>query len=76
MKRTLTGGFLTLAGTLWAFAIAFAAGNNLASSWDTELGRFWSTVTEMKLMVPFVLSAAVALFGVVRMIVELFRKEK
>ena len=76
MKRTLTGGFLSLVGSAWALAIVLIAGNNLVSSWNTEIGRFWSTLIEMKLMFLFVLSAALTVLGVVLMAVELFRKEK
>ena len=41
MKKTLIGGILTLAGSIWALAILTAAGNNLVNGWDTSLGRFW-----------------------------------
>ena len=76
MKRTLIGGFLTLAGSSWSLGILFIAGNNLVSSWNTELGRFWSTVIELKLMFPFILSVIIAVLGIILMAVELFRKEK
>ena len=39
MKRALIGGFLSLIGSIWSLAIVFIAGNNLVSSWDTQLGR-------------------------------------
>ena len=76
MKRALIGGFLSLIGSIWSLAIIFAAGNNLVTSWDTELGRLWSTVIEMNLMFLFVLSVVFTLLGIVLMAVELFRKEK
>ena len=76
MKRALAGGFLTLAGSIWTLAILFVAGNNLATTWDTELGRFWSTVSELKLMPLLVLSAVFTVLGIAVMAVELFRKEK
>ena len=76
MKKTLIGGILTLAGSIWALAILTAAGNNLVNGWDTSLGRFWSTVVDMNLVFLFVLSCIVTVFGIVVLLVELFRKEK
>ena len=76
MRKVLIGGFLSLAGSIWSLAILFVAGNNLATSWDTELGRFWSTVIEMKLMFLFVISVVLAVLGFVLMAVEYFRREK
>ncbi len=76
MKRTLTGGILALVGSIWALAIMICAGGNLVSEWDLALGRFWSTVVAMHLMFPFVVSAALAVFGIIVILVELFRKEK
>ena len=76
MKRALIGGFLSLIGSIWSLAIVFIAGNNLVTSWDTQLGRLWSTVIEMDLMFLFILSVVFIVLGVVLMAVELFRKEK
>ncbi len=76
MKRAVIGGFLSLIGSIWALAIVFIAGNNLVTSWNTELGRLWSTVIEMDLMFLFVFSAVLIVLGIVLMAVELFRKEK
>ena len=76
MKRALIGGFLSLIGSIWSLAIVFIAGNNLVTSWDPELGRFWSTVIKMDLMFLFILAVAFVVLGMVLMAVELFRKEK
>ena len=76
MKRALIGGCIALIGSIWSLAIVFIAGNNLVTSWDTELGRLWSTVIEMDLMFLFVLSVVFIVLGVILMVVELFRKEK
>ena len=76
MKRALIGGFLSLIGSIWSLAIVFIAGNNLVTTWDTELGRLRSTVIEMDLMLLFVLSVVFIVLGVILMVVELFRKEK
>lgn len=76
MKRAVIGGFLSLIGSIWALAIVFIAGNNLVTSWNTELGRLWSTVIEMDLMFLFVFSVVFIVLGIILMAVELFRKEK
>ena len=76
MKRALIGGFIALIGSIWSLAIVFIAGNNLVTSWDTELGRLWSTVIEMDLMFLFVLSVVFIVLGIILMAFELFRKEK
>lgn len=76
MKRVLIGGFISLIGSIWALAIIFIAGNNLVSSWQTRLGRFWSTVIQMELMPIFVVSVIFVIVGVIIMLVELFRKEQ
>ena len=76
MKRALIGGLLSLIGSIWSLAIVFIAGNNLAVSWDPQLGRLWSTVMEMRLMFLFVISAAFTVLGIILMAVELFRKEQ
>ena len=76
MKRVLIGGFLSLIGSIWSVAIIFIAGNNLVASWDSGVGRLWTTVIAMDLMSLFVLSVAFIVLGIVLMTVELFRKEK
>ncbi len=76
MKRALIGGFLSLVGSIWSLAIVFIAGNNLVTSWNTELGRFWSTIIEMNLMPLFVLFVVMTALGLVILAVEFFRKEK
>lgn len=76
MKRALIGGFISLIGSIWALAIVFLAGSNLVTSWDTKLGRLWSTVIEMDLAFLFVLSVVFIVLGMILMAVELFNKEK
>lgn len=76
MKKALIGGFMSLVGSIWSLAIVFIAGNNLVTSWNTELGRFWSTIIEMNLMPLFVLFVVMTALGMIIMAVEFFRKEK
>lgn len=76
MKKALIGGFLSLIGSIWALAVVFIAGNNLVTRWDTQIGRFWSTVIEMDLLFLFILSVAFVILGLIIMAVEFFRKEE
>ena len=76
MKRALIGGFISLIGSIWALAIVFLAGSNLVTSWDTKLGRLWSTVIELDLACLFVISVVFIVLGLILMAVELFCKEK
>ncbi|MBQ3156162.1 MAG: hypothetical protein IJB81_04440 [Clostridia bacterium] len=76
MKKALIGGFLSLVGSIWSLAIVFIAGNNLVTSWNTELGRFWSTIIEMNLMPLFILFVVMTALGLVILAFEFFRKEK
>lgn len=76
MKKVLIGGFTSLIGSIWSLAIAFVVGNNLVTAFDSDVGRLWSTVLEMELLFPFIISVIFIVFGIVLMAVELFRKEK
>lgn len=76
MKRVMIGGFISLIGSIWALAVVFIAGNNLVTSWQTRLGRFWSTVIQMELMPIFIVSVIFVVVGIIIMLVELFQKER
>lgn len=75
MKKALIGGFLSLIGSIWALAVVFIAGNNLVTRWDTQIGRFWSTVIEMDLLFLFIISVVFVILGLIIMAAEFFRKE-
>lgn len=75
MKKALIGGFLSLIGSIRSLAVVFIAGNNLVAAWDTQIGRFWSTVIEMDLLFLFILSVAFVILGLIIMAAEFFRKE-
>lgn len=75
MKKVMIGGFFSLIGSIWSLAVVFIAGNNLVTGWDTQIGRFWSTVIEMDLLFLFILSVAFVILGLIIMAVEFFRKE-
>lgn len=74
MKRALIGGFLSLLGTIWGLAIIVAANMNLVDGWG-EYGRLLTTVFEMDLTLPLILSAVFTAAGVIIMLVEFFRKD-
>lgn len=76
MKKMIIGGLLAFLGSIWALVIISVAGNNLVNSWNTDLGRLYSTVSEYQLTIPFILAVILAVFGLVVLFVELFRKEK
>ena len=76
MKKVLIGGFTSLIGSIWSLAIAFVVGNNLVTAFDSDVGRLWSTVLDLDLLLPTIISFAFILFGVVLMAVELFNKGK
>ncbi len=76
MKKVLFGGFLSLTGTLWGLGLLFIAGNNLVTGWDTGLGRFLSTVIELHLTFPLILSVLSVIAGIVLMAAKAFKKEK
>ncbi len=75
MKKAVIGGFLALIGSIWTLAVAYTAGSNLVTEWQTELGRFWSTVIDMNLLPLMILSALMTVLGIVIMAVEFFRKD-
>ena len=76
MKKTLIGGFLAFLGSLWALVIIAYACNHLVSSWNSDLGRLYATISDYELTIPFVLALILLVFGLVILLVELFRKEK
>ena len=75
MKKALVGGFLSLVGSIWAMVIMLVAGNNLVTEWNTEAGRLWSTVTDLRLMFPFILAAVITVIGIIVMVIGLIKKD-
>ena len=75
MKKVLTGGFLSLLGTLWAIGLLFFISNNLVLCWDTPPGCFWTTVAEYKMGLPLFAAFLLFALGLVLMGNEYFKKE-
>ena len=74
-EKSVGRGFLSLVGSIWAMVIMLVAGNNLVTEWNTEAGRFWSTVTDLRLMFPFILAAVITLIGIIVMVIGLIKKD-
>ncbi|MDD2649367.1 MAG: hypothetical protein PHI27_08020 [Eubacteriales bacterium] len=75
MKKVLTGGFLSLVGILWTFAVISSVSSNLVSGWSTPPGRFITTASEIGMMLPLVISVLITLFGVAIMFIGCFKKD-
>lgn len=75
MKKVLIGGFLSLIGTIWSLAVIIFAGNNLASSWQTPPGRFFTTIMETGMLTPITIAFVIFLCGILIMGVEYFKKD-
>lgn len=75
MKKALIGGFISLLGTIWGLAVIIFTGNNLVSGWPTPPGRFLTTVLELGMTVPFILSILFVVLGLAVMAVEYFKKD-
>lgn len=60
MKNTIIGGFVSLAGSLGILSVAIVASSNMAGSWSTPPGRFWTTVSQIN-MTPFAIFSFVLL---------------
>ncbi|MCC8103323.1 MAG: hypothetical protein LIP11_14070 [Clostridiales bacterium] len=76
MKKILAGGFLALTGSIWALAFIVIAGNNLTSEWTTPPGRLLTTMMDMNVMLPFIISVIFVIVGAFLMIQECFGKDK
>ncbi len=74
MKKTVIGGFISLIGSIWSIVIFVYVSNNLVSSWRTPPGRFFSTVFEKEMIMPFILAVVFLLTGLIIMGIEYFKK--
>lgn len=75
MKKVIIGGFLSLIGAIWGLGIIILAGNNLTSGWSTPPGRFLTTVIEIGMVIPMIMSLVFLLFGLFAMGTEYFKKD-
>lgn len=56
MKRVIIGCCVFSIGALSCLSILIATGLNLASGWETPPGRYITTLNELGLMIPLILS--------------------
>lgn len=75
MKRVLTGGFLSLLGSIWALTVLLVASNHLVSEWSSFPGRLLTSVSKLNLTFMFGISVFFVFLGVGLMLAECFRKE-
>lgn len=74
MKKVIIGGFLAVISSIWAIAIGAYVQFNLAPSW---LGsRFWSSASQLGVIVPLIISLIVLALGILIMCIEYFRKDR
>lgn len=76
MKKIVTGGFLSLIGTIWVLAVILQASNNLVSGWTTPPGRLLTTVHEYGLTAVLAIAVLMTFAGIVLMLLGCFGKEK
>lgn len=76
MKKVVIGGFFALIGTIWALTVLLFVRDGLVSAWATPPGRFFTTVLETGMLLPFVLATALLAAGLAVLTVEYFRKER
>lgn len=76
MKRTIIGGIYSLIGSIWGAIILYYTCNNLVSSWDTYLGRGFSTMQENGLLIPFILAVVLVIIGIIIISIEYFKKDE
>lgn len=74
MKKVVIGGFLAIVSSIWAITIGVYVQLNLASAWYGS--RFWSSASQLGVIIPLVISLIGLALGVVIMCVEYFRKDR
>lgn len=74
MKKVIIGGFLAIVSSIWAITIGAYVQFNLASEWSGS--RFWSSASQLGVIIPLVISLIGLALGVVIMCVEYFRKDR
>ena len=75
MKRTLIGGILSTIGAIGDLVIILFIGTNLVDSWSTPPGRFYTTISELGMMLPIIIATTLLVLGLVILAVEYFRED-
>lgn len=76
MKNVIIAGILMLIGTIWGLVSIIFNLNNLATDWETKLGRFLSSAIQNGMIIPLVISILFIVFGLLILVKEYFDKEK
>lgn len=74
MKKVIIGGFLAVVSSIWAIAIGAYVQFNLVSDWSGS--RFWSSASQLGVILPLILSLIILALGIVIMFIEYFRKDR
>ena len=75
MKKVIIGGFLAVISSIWAIIIGAYVQLNLASSWSGS-SRFWSSASQLGVIVPLIISLIILTLSIIIMCIEYFRKDK
>ena len=75
MKRAISGGFISLIGSIWTLAVIISASNYTINGWSTPPGKLLTQIAESDLTLWFGISIALVVLGIVVMIIEYFRKD-
>ena len=66
MKKVITGAAVLLTGAILFLSTFVAAGNTgIVGGWNTGSGRFWTAVSEAKLVPVLVISVIVMITGAI-----------
>ena len=74
MKRVLIGGIFSLIGSIWTLAVILKAESHVVSSWHSSLGRFFTALEEMDMVLMFLFSDLLLILGLVILVIEYFKK--
>lgn len=74
MKKVIIGGFLAVVSSIWSIAIGAYVQFNLVSDWSGS--RFWSSASQLGVILPLILSLIILALGIVIMCIEYFRKDR
>lgn len=74
MKKVIIGGFLAVVSSIWAIAIGAYVQFNLVSDWRGS--RFWSSASQLGVILPLIISLIILALGIVIMCIEYFRKDR
>ena len=74
MKKIVTGLSLILSGGLFYFNAFIVGALNVSNTtgWDASMGRFWSTISEYRLLLPIWFGIILIISGILFLFWEVF----